>query len=94
MFGMLIYDIYWEILFGQLWRKYACVFLRVLLRDRLRHPVWVIETLGLAYEKGKFLERLLTTLLMIIYAAHIHLSLIISLYKEILYGVMKIITHN
>ena len=46
----------WEIEFGQLCWQYAWVFLRVLLRDRLRHPVWVLETPGLAHEEGKFLE--------------------------------------
>ena len=36
------------------------MFLRVLLRDRLRHPVLVLETPGQAYEEGKFLEGCLT----------------------------------
>ena len=59
----------WEIEFGQLCWKSALVFLRVLLTDRLRHPVWVLETPGQAYEEGKFLEDCLTKLLVIIYSS-------------------------
>ena len=84
----------WEIEFGQLCWQSAWVFLRVLLRDRLRHPVWVLETPGLAYEEGKFLEDWLTKLLVIISTAHERSLLIFSLYEEIFPEVMKIMTHN
>ena len=94
MFGMLIFSINWEISFGQLWRDSAWVFLRVLLRDRLRHPVWVLETPGLAYEEGKSLEDCLTKLLMFISTVHTRSLLIFSLNEEIFPEVMKIITHN
>ena len=70
------------------------MFLRVLLQDRLRHPVWVLETPGLAYEEGKFLEDYLTKLLVIISTVHARSLLIFSLYEEIFPVVMKIMTHN
>ena len=84
----------WEIEFGQLCWHSAWVFLRVLLRDRLRHHVWVLETPGLAYEGGKFLEDWLTQLVVIISIAHARSLLIFSLNEEIFPEVMKIITHN
>ena len=83
MFGMIISGIIWEISFGQLWWDSAWVFLRVLLRDRLRHPVLVLETPGLAYEEGKFLEDCLTKLLVIIYSSWTIIADILSLWRNI-----------
>ena len=73
----------WEIEFGQLCWKSAWVFLRVLLTDRLRHPVLVLETPGLAYEEGKFLEDCLTKLLVIIYSSWTIIADILSLWRNI-----------
>ena len=70
------------------------MFLRVLLRDRMRHPVWVLEIPGLAYEEGKFLEDCLNKLLVIISTAHERSLMIFSLNEEIFTEVMKIFTHN
>ena len=73
LYGMVIFGIYWRFRLIFFWEFSACVFLRVLLTDRLRHPVWVLETPGLAYEEGKFLEDCLTKLLMFISTAHVDL---------------------
>ena len=42
-------SISWENEFGQLCWKSATVFLRVLLRDRLRHPVWFMEKESISF---------------------------------------------
>ena len=81
MFGILLFGIYWEISYGQLWRDSTWVFLRVLLRDMLRHSVWVWRhPVWRGVWRRKVSRRLLTKLLVFINTAHArsygnHLSL-------------------